>query len=304
MNQSIEKRKEPTQPRDLEIAITRIVGAMPDKVFEAWLRPAHLLRWWGPREGRQDFSTPHVEVDPRPGGIFRTCIRSPRGDDYWARGVYTKIDAPHHLAFSHGWENEKGEVDRERIASVEFAATDDKTRVAFRIGGFDSMASRDSEIEGWNECLDRLVQYFAGNSGATRESRVQGTIEARANAIRSKDVQGAFAHFTKDSVGYLLDPPLQQSPIKEDLAGWFATWRGPIGYEISNLNITVGDDVAYAHGLCRLTGSRTDGEDTDVWFRETFCLRKINDQWLITHLHQSVPFYMDGSFKAAVDLKP
>jgi len=39
-------------------------------------------------------------------------------------------------------------------------------------------------------------------------------------------------------------------------------------------------------------------------FRETFCLRKINDQWLITHLHQSVPFYMDGSFKAAIDLKP
>ena len=27
-------------------------------------------------------------------------------------------------------------------------------------------------------------------------------------------------------------------------------------------------------------------------------------QWKIMHEHSSVPFYMDGSFKAAVDLKP
>jgi uncharacterized protein YndB with AHSA1/START domain len=171
MNQSIEKRKKPTHTRDLEIAITRIVGVMPDKVFEAWLRSAHLSRWWGPREGRQDFSTPHVEVDPRPGGIFRNCIRSPRGDDYWARGVYKTIDAPRRLAFTHGWENEHGAVDHERIASVEFTETDGKTRAAFRISGFDSLASRDSEIEGWNECLDRLVQYFAEDTQSKNESQ-------------------------------------------------------------------------------------------------------------------------------------
>jgi PhnB protein len=179
-----------------------------------------------------------------------------------------------------------------------------KTRVAFCISGFDSMASRALEIEGWNECLDRLVQYFAEDSQSKNESQVRELIDARVDAIRSKNVQGALAHFTKDAVGYFLDPPLQQSPLKEDLAGWFATWRGPIGYEIADFNITVGADVAYCHGLSRLTGSRTDGGDTDVWFRETFCLRKIDGQWIITHMHQSVPFYTDGSFKAAVDLKP
>ena len=38
--------------------------------------------------------------------------------------------------------------------------------------------------------------------------------------------------------------------------------------------------------------------------RVTACHRKINGKWLITHEHVSVPFYMDGSYRAAVDLKP
>jgi len=122
----------------------------------------HLARWWGPRDGRRDFSTPHVEVDPKPGGIFRTCIRSPQRNDYRARGVYREIAPPRHLVFTHGWENEHGETDHERLVSVEFTGTDGKTRVAFRIGSFESIEERDSEIEGWNECLDRLVQKFKG----------------------------------------------------------------------------------------------------------------------------------------------
>ena len=36
----------------------------------------------------------------------------------------------------------------------------------------------------------------------------------------------------------------------------------------------------------------------------TDCYRKIDDTWLVTHKHASVPFYMDGSYRAAVDLKP
>lgn len=54
----------------------------------------------------------------------------------------------------------------------------------------------------------------------------------------------------------------------------------------------------------RISGQRTNSEDTDIWVRETIGLRKIDGRWLITHEHESVPFYMDGSNRAAVDLKP
>jgi ketosteroid isomerase-like protein len=41
-----------------------------------------------------------------------------------------------------------------------------------------------------------------------------------------------------------------------------------------------------------------------MWFWFTAGLRKQNGSWQIAHLHGSVPFYMDGTMKAAVDLAP
>lgn len=41
-----------------------------------------------------------------------------------------------------------------------------------------------------------------------------------------------------------------------------------------------------------------------MWVRATTCWRKVDGRWRVVHEHVSVPFYMDGSEKAAVDLKP
>ena len=45
-------------------------------------------------------------------------------------------------------------------------------------------------------------------------------------------------------------------------------------------------------------------EKVDLWVRCTAGLSRRGGAWKITHQHTSVPFLMDGSFKAAVDLKP
>jgi uncharacterized protein (TIGR02246 family) len=136
------------------------------------------------------------------------------------------------------------------------------------------------------------------------EARIRSTVDEWASAIRAKDVNGVLCHFASDSVIFDLAPPLQaQLPFKENLEGWFATFRGSVGYEIRNLHITTADGLAYSHSFNRLTGTKNDGENPDVWFRMTLCFRRVDGQWLITHAHESVPFYMDGSYKAAVDLK-
>ena len=142
------------------------------------------------------------------------------------------------------------------------------------------------------------------NHPSRNEVEIRKVIDARANAIRAKNAQGVLPCFSDRSVGYFIEPPLQQSPLAEDLAGWFETWRGPIGYELGPLEIASGNDIAYGHSLNRWTGMRTDGEATDAWFRETLCFRKIDGRWLISHIHESFPMYMDGSGKAASDLEP
>jgi PhnB protein len=53
-----------------------------------------------------------------------------------------------------------------------------------------------------------------------------------------------------------------------------------------------------------MRGTKTDGEKVDLWFRQTLGLARHADIWKIVHEHESVPFYMDGSYRAAVDLKP
>jgi PhnB protein len=56
--------------------------------------------------------------------------------------------------------------------------------------------------------------------------------------------------------------------------------------------------------LQHLTGTRTSGEEIDLWFRATAGFRREDGQWRIAHLHNSVPFAMDGSEKALLHLKP
>jgi PhnB protein len=53
-----------------------------------------------------------------------------------------------------------------------------------------------------------------------------------------------------------------------------------------------------------MQGTKTDGTAVDLWFRGTLVLRRTDGGWKIVHEHESVPFYMDGSFGAAIDLAP
>jgi ketosteroid isomerase-like protein len=137
------------------------------------------------------------------------------------------------------------------------------------------------------------------------EAQIRKAIDDWADALRNKDADGVLSHYASSLTHFSLAPPLLSARSDaKDLNAWFATWRGPLGYEIHDLNITVGADVAFSHSLNRIRGTNTAGGKDDLGFRHTLGFRKISGEWKITHEHESVPFYMDGSFKAAVDLKP
>ena len=143
------------------------------------------------------------------------------------------------------------------------------------------------------------------NAKARDEAQIRALVDDWAEALRAKDVDRVMAHYARHSVTFDLAPPLISTGADaEGLQAWFSTWPGPLSYEIRDLNITAGDDVAFCHSLNRLSGTKTDGEKVEIWFRQTLCLRKIDGEWRITHQHESVPFYMDGSYRAAVDLTP
>ena len=137
------------------------------------------------------------------------------------------------------------------------------------------------------------------------KAAVAAVIEEWSKAISNKNAARVLSLLTTDVMQFTLAPPLRyQGKDAEDLQGWFDTWEGQIGVEARDMAITPGSDVAFATSLVHMTGTKTDGEKPDLWFRQTLGLIKQNDTWKIAHEHASVPFYMDGTFKAAIDLKP
>jgi ketosteroid isomerase-like protein len=131
------------------------------------------------------------------------------------------------------------------------------------------------------------------SSIASDEAQIRERIDQWAKAIRAKNVDGLMSHYAPDILLFDLTPPLQYrgaDVYRKSLEEWFSTFQGPVGYEIRDLSIMAGDDVAFCHSLNRIGGTRTNGEETDVWVRATAGFRKIDGKWKVTHEHVSVPF--------------
>jgi ketosteroid isomerase-like protein len=138
------------------------------------------------------------------------------------------------------------------------------------------------------------------------EALVRELVEQRVAAMRAGDAAALVATYTSGAVTFSLAPPLANTGVDADaLRGWFGTFDGPVDYEVRDLDVSVGGDLGFCHSINRLSATPNGmTEGFDLWFRATLGLRKADGVWRVVHEHTSTPFYMDGSFRAAVDLKP
>jgi uncharacterized protein YndB with AHSA1/START domain len=79
-----------------ELLITRIFDAPQAVCFDAWTKPEHITRWWGPHE----FTLPFCEMDFKVGGSYKYCMPSPEGEEHWIWGVYQEIAEPERIVFT------------------------------------------------------------------------------------------------------------------------------------------------------------------------------------------------------------
>jgi ketosteroid isomerase-like protein len=127
----------------------------------------------------------------------------------------------------------------------------------------------------------------------TDETDIRQRIDSVAGAIRAPDLEAVMSIYTTDVVSFDIEPPLQHVGAEAKRKNWervFAVYEHPLGYEIRDLTITVGEDVAFAHSLNRLSGTLKSGTaTTGFWIRATTCFRKVDGHWFITHDQASVP---------------
>jgi uncharacterized protein (TIGR02246 family) len=141
-------------------------------------------------------------------------------------------------------------------------------------------------------------------SSTADRAKIETLFQQLVRAHADHDADAIVEAYAPDTVIYDLAPPLERLGMDRDsVAAWLAGWDGSIQIDAHDVNLIVEGDVAFASALNRMRGSK-DGEYQDLWYRTTMCFRKMNGQWRIIHDHSSVPFYMDGSYRAAIDLKP
>ena len=140
-----------------DLTITRVFDAPRELVFTAWTRPDHLASWLGPH----GFTGAAVTLDPRPGGRWRACIRSPEGEEHWMHGVYREVRTPDRLVFTFAWDTE-GDRRTETLVTIGFADLDGKTEMTFTQTGFPAATDRDSHHEGWTSAFDDLAGFIRG----------------------------------------------------------------------------------------------------------------------------------------------
>jgi uncharacterized protein YndB with AHSA1/START domain len=168
---------------DQSIVITRVLDAPRERAFKAFTDPEHFARWWGPN----GFTTPACRMDVRAGGVLHYCMRSPKGHDFWGKGVYREIVEPERIVYADTFADPEGNPveparyglspgwPSETLVTVTFAAHEGKTTLTLEhTVGTAPESERDMCQQGWGESLDRLAGFLA-----TAPTRTGGEALAR-----------------------------------------------------------------------------------------------------------------------------
>lgn len=138
------------------------------------------------------------------------------------------------------------------------------------------------------------------------EAAIRQQIGEIAGSIRAKDLEALGRLYATDVVSFDVEPPLQHVGVAAKMKNWATvfTFFREVAYEVRDLVVTVGDDVAFGHCFGRLSGTLMNGTATNgMWVRATFCYQKIDGIWLIVHDQASVPFDV-ATGKGVADLEP
>lgn len=149
---------EPDSPDPDAVRLERTFDAPAEAVFDAWLSPEVLRRWW---PAGVDWETPVAEVDPRVGGHLRLVMRGPNGQEFGGSGEYLEIDRPRRLAFTWTWDGHEGHRGVQ-LVEVEFnRRASGSTSVVLTNRGLPDEESKRSHREGWESSFDNLDRALA-----------------------------------------------------------------------------------------------------------------------------------------------
>jgi uncharacterized protein YndB with AHSA1/START domain len=147
---------------DRELVLTRLIDAPREKLYRAWTDPALLQQWFAPAP----WTTPHAELDVRPGGASMVVMRGPDGNDMPCPGVYLEVVPNQCLVFTDAYTS-AWQPSAKPFMTVILTFEDEggKTRYTARVRHW-TVADRETHEkmgfhQGWGQCADQLAALVA-----------------------------------------------------------------------------------------------------------------------------------------------
>ena len=130
------------------------------------------------------------------------------------------------------------------------------------------------------------------NEQQASESAIRALIEGWAKAVQTGDLDSVLVDHAEDIVMFDVPPPNEVRGMEAYRATWppFFEWlRQGASFEIESLDVTAGDDVAFATALLRCGTEEGFRKDPENRLRLTVGLRKEGGRWVVSHEHHSFP---------------
>lgn len=123
------------------------------------------------------------------------------------------------------------------------------------------------------------------------EKEIRALVERWASAVHGGDMAGVLADHAEDIVMFDVPPP--EDGVR-GLAAYRETWppffrwqAEGASFEIVELDVTAGGDVAYAWALLRCGTPEEFAAEPDRRLRLTLGLRREGGRWVVAHEHHS-----------------
>jgi uncharacterized protein (TIGR02246 family) len=130
------------------------------------------------------------------------------------------------------------------------------------------------------------------------DKQIRNLIERWARAVHSGELEGVLADHADDIVMFDVPPPEEGvrgiDAYRETWPPFFEWQAQGASFEIVSLEVTAGDEVAYAHALLRCGTPQELAEQPANRLRLTLGLRKQQGRWVVAHEHHSFPDHASG----------
>ena len=137
--------------KNLILKVSKIIDASRENLFEYWIQPQHLPKWWGPK----DVICTEVSIDLKPGGKYKLVNKLETGDIIEIYREYLAIEPPKLLKFTWSVTG----ISKNEIVTVRFEEKTGKTKVIVLHEGITNNEIKHSHDTGWSGCFDELTIY-------------------------------------------------------------------------------------------------------------------------------------------------